>query len=86
MAKSKTASAPSTPTVSALSDDRWQVEDALRVLQRAGEIVHDNKLMAKVKAMASEKAVEMNAIAKQASALARSGRISPKQMAKLGAR
>lgn len=81
MAKSK---AVSTPT--AISDDHWQVEGALRTLQRAGEIVHDKKLMVRVKAMASEKAVEMTAIAKQASALAKSGRISPKQMAKLAAR
>lgn len=82
----KKSSAPSTPTVASSNDDRWQVEEALHTLQRAGKIVHDTKLMAKVKAMASEKAIEMTAIAKQASSLAKSGRISPKQMAKLGAR
>ncbi len=81
MAKSK-AKAVDAP----VSDRRWEVEDALRVLQRAGEIVHDKKLMAEVKAMAKDKADEMDVIAKQAGALAKMGRISPKQMAKLGNR
>jgi hypothetical protein len=71
-------------TASPEVDDRWKVEDALRTLQRAGEIVHDKKLMADVKAMAKEKAGEMQTIAHQADQLARMGRISPKQMAKLG--
>lgn len=83
MAKAKLNSVLST---SAEADDRWQVEDALRTIQRAGEIVRDTKLMAKVKAMAAEKAVEMDAIATHAGQLAKMGRISPKQMAKLGAR
>lgn len=84
MAKSnaKSAGVP----VSAVEDDRWRVEDALRTLQRAGEIVHDKKLMEKVRAMATDKADEMKVIARQANALAKAGRISPKQMAKLGAR
>ncbi|MDI1265603.1 MAG: hypothetical protein PS018_20340 [bacterium] len=72
--------------VSEKEEDRWRVEDALRTLQRAGEIVHDAKLMAKVKEMAGEKADEMKVIAKSADALAKAGRISPKQMAKLAAR
>lgn len=72
--------------VSEATDDQWRVEDALRTLQRAGEIVHDAKLMAKVKECAAEKVVEMKAIEKSAGALAKMGRISPKQMAKLGAR
>ena len=63
---------------------RWEVEDALSTLRRAGEIVHDKKLMGEVKAMASEKADDFKAIADQAGRLAKSGRISPKQMAKLG--
>ena len=29
------------PTVSADQDDQWRIEDALRTLQRAGEIVRD---------------------------------------------
>lgn len=63
---------------------RWEVEDALSTLRRAGEIVHDKKLMAAVKAMATERADDFKAIADQAGRLAKSGRISPKQMAKLG--
>lgn len=85
MAKNgKPMSAP--VAVSEKEEDRWRVEDALRTLQRAGEIVHDAKLMAKVKEMAGEKADEMKVIAKSADALAKAGRISPKQMAKLAAR
>jgi len=84
MAKSKTSAG--VPLNSPSSDDRWQVEDALSTLRRAGEIVHDKKLMEKVRAMATERADEMKGIAKQANALAKMGRISPKQMAKLGAR
>lgn len=79
--KSKSGSVPM-----AVSEERWEVEDALRTLQRAGEIVHNAKLMAKVKEMASEKVDEMKAIEKSAGALAKMGRISPKQMAKLGKR
>lgn len=88
MAKKKAASAGS-PAVSgsdAADRRRWEVEDALRTLQRAGEIVHDKKLMAEVKAMANEKADEMRDVALQASSLAKMGRISPKQMAKLSSR
>lgn len=81
----------SSPAVAVPSSDkaqqrRWQVEDALRTLQSAGEIVHDKKLMAEVKVMAKEKAADMEAVAKQANALAKAGRISPKQMARLAAR
>lgn len=65
---------------------RWEVEDALSTLRRAGEIVHDKKLMEEVKAMATERADDFEAIAKQAGALAKAGRISPKQMARLAAR
>jgi hypothetical protein len=35
--------------------DDWQVDDALRTLQRAEEIKKDPKLMAKVRAMAKDK-------------------------------
>lgn len=87
MAKAKIKStSAAVPTSVRDEDDRYRVEDALRTLQRAGEIVHDAKLMAKVKIMASEKVDEMKAIEKSADKLARAGRISPKQMAKLAAR
>lgn len=64
----------------------YEIEDALQTLRRAGEIVGDKKLMAEVKAMASERAEEMGVIAKKAGALAKMGKISPKAMAKLGAK
>ena len=71
---------------SAAQQREWEVEDALRTLKRAGEIVRDKKLMAEVKACADEEIDEMKAIAKQAGKLAKAGRISPKQLAKLGGR
>jgi hypothetical protein len=63
---------------------RWEVEDALSSLRRAAEIVADKKLMGEVEAMAEERAVEFQSIAQHAGRLAKLGRISPKQIAKLG--
>lgn len=83
MAKRSTAEASGPST-----EDRrkWEVEDALHVLRRAGEIVGDKKLMAEVKKLAGERAEEMTAVAHQAAMLAKSGRISPKAMVKMGKR
>ena len=77
----KMAAMPKTETA---ERRKWEVEDALHTLRRAGEIVHDKKLMAEVKAMAKDKIDEMEAIAHQAGMLAKMGKISPKQMAKRG--
>lgn len=85
MAKAKAASSyPETPKTDAAQRRHWEVEDALRTLRAAGEIVHDKKLMSEVKALAQDKIEEMEAIAHQAGVLAKMGKISPKQMAKLG--
>lgn len=87
MAKKKSnAGYPEVSASDAADRRRWEVEAALRTLQRAGEIVHDKKLMAEVKKMANEKADEMRDVAAQAASLAKMGRISPKQMAKLSTR
>lgn len=86
MAKAKRSNAIAYDGPSAADKRRWEVEDAMRTLQRAGEIVADKKLMEDVKACAEEEIDEMKAVAKQANALAKAGRISPKQLAKLGAR
>ncbi len=64
----------------------YEVEDAMHTMRRAGEIVKDKKLMAEVKAMAKERAEEMEDVANRAEHLARAGRISEKQMAKLNGR
>ena len=64
----------------------YEVEDALHIVRRAGEIMADKKLMAEVEKMADERAEEMNAISKKAGKLAKLGRISDKQMASLGKR
>lgn len=66
--------------------DHWEVRDAMHTMLRAGEIIKDKKLLAAVKKEASNHAQEMQNVAHQAGQLAKMGRISPKQMAKLGSR
>lgn len=66
--------------------DEWSVEHALHVIHRAGEIVGDKKLMAKVKELAKHRAEEMSEVAQRAGQLAKMGRISPKAMAKMDKR
>lgn len=44
----------------------WQTEDDLRILSQAKEIEKDPKRMAKCKAMAKEKMLEMAAVANEA--------------------
>jgi dTDP-glucose pyrophosphorylase len=63
--------------------DDWEISDAMHTMLRAGEIVADKKLMGLVKKKAAEHASKMQGVAKQAAQLAKQGRISPKQMAKL---
>ena len=46
-------------------EETWRVEDDLRTLQRAEEIEKDPKRMAKVKAMAKEKLMELASIASE---------------------
>jgi hypothetical protein len=55
-------------------------------LQRAGEIVGEAKLMARSRRWRTTRRREMQACRQQAGQLAKMGRISPKQMAKLAAR
>ena len=86
MAKAKQASVPQVSPSEKAERRRWEVEDALRTIQQAAKIIGDKKLMDKVKAMAKEKAGEMEGIAQQAAQLAKMGLISDKQMAKLKAR
>ena len=88
MAKKKsTSDAPQAATSLSGPDKarmhRYEVEDAMNTLMRAGEVVKNKKLMAEVKTMAKEKASEMQAVANQASHLAKMGLISEKQMDKL---
>lgn len=66
--------------------DEWEVRDAMHTMMRAGEIVKDKKLLALVRKEAAEHSQKMANVARQASQLAKMGRISDKQMAKLGAR
>lgn len=80
----RATSYPSAPKTEAAERRKWEVEEALHTLRRAGEIVHDKKLMTEVKAMAEGKIDEMESIAHAAGQLAKMGKISPKQMAKLG--
>jgi hypothetical protein len=66
--------------------DEWEVRDAMHAMLRASKIVKDKKLLAAVKKEALNHAKELQDTAAQAAQLAKMGRISPKQMAKLGAR
>jgi hypothetical protein len=74
---------PEAPKTDAAERRKWEVDDALHTLRRAGEIVHDKKLMTEVKALAGEKIEELEHIQHAAGQLAKMGKISPKQMAKL---
>ena len=65
------------------SDDEWHVRECMHTMLRAGEIVGDKKLMAKVKKMAAEHSKEMKAVSHQAGRLAKMGRISPKAMVRM---
>lgn len=49
--------------IGSIDDRDWEVEDAMRTLMRADEIRKDKKLMARVKAMATQRLQEVAAIA-----------------------
>lgn len=61
---------------------KWEVDDALRTLTRAYEIVKDKALMSDVKKMAAEKAKEMVDISGKMAGLAKMGLVSEKAQAK----
>lgn len=82
MAKATDAANAVTPREPSKYED-WQVEDAMRTMMRAKEIEADPKMMALVKKKAKEHAAKMAGVARQAEHLAKTGRISDKQMAKL---
>jgi hypothetical protein len=66
--------------------DDYEIHDAMHTMLRAGEIVKDKKLMGHVRKHAAEHAKKTHEVAERASHLAKSGRISPRQMAKLASR
>jgi hypothetical protein len=66
--------------------DEWEVREAMRTMMRAGEITKDKKLLGLVRKEATRHAAELQETAARAGQLARMGRISPKQMAKLASR
>jgi hypothetical protein len=65
--------------------DEWEVREAMRTMMRAGEITKDKKLLALVRKEATHHAAELKETAARAGQLAKMGRISDKQMAKLKA-
>lgn len=86
MAKRKSGGYPEAAPVSAADKSdrrRYEVEDALRTMQRAAKIVGDKALMAEVRKMAADQAGEMTEISKKAGMLAKMGRISPAAMARM---
>ena len=52
-------------SVKASEDEKWRVENDLRVLVEAREIQNDPKRFAKVQALAKEKLLEVSAIASE---------------------
>lgn len=64
-------------------DRAWEVRDAMRTIMHAEKYKADAKLMEQVKLCAAEEAQEMREKSGMAAALAKSGKISEKQMAKL---
>lgn len=83
MAKHKSAGVP---TTSYHDKEDYEAHDAMHTLMRAGEIVKDKKLMGRVKKKAAEHAQKSRDLADRASALAKTGHISEKQMAKLSSK
>lgn len=63
--------------------DEWEVRDAMHTLMRAGEITKNKKLLDLVRKEANRHAAELEETAARAGQLAKMGRISDKQMAKL---
>lgn len=65
--------------------DEWDVREAMRTMMRAGEITKDKTLLNLVRKEATRHAAELKETAARAGQLAKMGRISDKQMAKLKA-
>jgi hypothetical protein len=66
-------------------DREWEVRSAMENILRAREHMKDGALMKEIKKQAGQRAKEMDDLARRASALAKSGRISDKAMAKMKA-
>lgn len=71
------------PAVASESDKpdhevEWCVDDALRTLLKAGEIIKDKKMLTAVKKRATHKAEEHRELAARTERLAKMGSISPK--------
>lgn len=45
--------------------DKWEIEDALRTIQRSEDIIKDKKLMKEVKKLASDQQKVLNKIVKK---------------------
>lgn len=64
-------------------DRKWEVRDAMHTILRAGDHMKDEGLMKEVRKHAKHHADEKAAESHRAQQLAKAGRISPKQLAKL---
>lgn len=67
-------------------DRKYEIEDALRTLTRAYEIIKDKKLMADVKKLAETRAEELEDIADKMAGLAKMGLVSDKAREKAEAK
>jgi hypothetical protein len=73
---------PDTPSKSKKYDE-WEVRDAMHTIMRAQEHIKNKQLMGHVRKHAKEHAEKMHEESQRAARLAKSGKISEKQMAKL---
>lgn len=63
--------------------DDYEIRDAMHTMLRAGEIVKDKHLMNHVRKHAAEHAKKTHEVAQRAAHLAKAGKISEKQLAKI---
>jgi len=83
MAKRKATTATAAPGSKPDPYADYEVSDAYHTLKRAAGHIKDKTMMAKVKAHAGKLAKEAQQFGQQIDVLAKSGRISEQQMAKI---
>lgn len=82
MASDIAASVPSSKRSKRKKIDEWEARDAMHTLMRAQEIIGNKPLLKAARGAAVEHARKSADVARQATQLAKMGRISPKAAAK----
>ena len=63
--------------------DRWELDDAMRTIHRAVEIISNKKFLEAVRKHAEDKADEHREMAHKVGQLVKGGKISPKALEKM---